>query len=140
MLDVLKETALFIVIGSTLFCIFTYVCTWRMYVKAGVEGWWSLIPIANLVKLVKIARIRVTLFIIGIALLIAGIAGRLFVELAILAAVFGIIFIVLWVLFLYIKLFERFGLKKIWWVLVAFFCPLLGYAVIAFNPYVEYEW
>ncbi len=45
-------------IFSLLFSVFIIICVWRMFKKAGKEGWEAIIPIYNTVVLFKIAKIN----------------------------------------------------------------------------------
>lgn len=140
MLDILKDVMLYIGIISLFMSIFSCVCMWRVFTKAGVEGWWSLIPVINYIKLIKISKMNPTLLILGIVGVVAGTISSTFISMAIFIVIFGLILSTVSSIWLYFKLFECFGLKGIIWFLIALLLPLVGCAIIAFNPYVEYEW
>lgn len=140
MFNALKDYIINISISMCLIGVFSAICTWRMFVKAGVEGFWSLVPLANIYKFFKIARNVPVLQILGIILLLVGSIGCKFIKLLFLSSIAGLVVFSVGMILLNVKLFERFGYKSLVWLLVAIACPILGYAVIAFNPYTEYEW
>lgn len=43
----------------------TFYLNWKMFERAAVEGWWSLIPFVNTFKMYKIAKLPVWLFVIS---------------------------------------------------------------------------
>lgn len=57
---------LFIILGLlliTLSLIIMYVCMWKMYEKAAIPGWYSLIPFANIYMIYKMAKLPGWLYI-----------------------------------------------------------------------------
>lgn len=136
------------IVSGIFMIILSFVCTWKTFVKAGEPGWKCLIPFYGNVVMFRIARVKQALFWTSFALVYVGaiLGGMgLVYQNAILSitgalvAVVAVIIMVIKLLWCYIKLFEHFGLKSFWWVFVAFFLPILGFAVIAFNPYMEYD-
>ena len=56
---------LFIILGLlfiTASLIMMYVCTWKMYEKAAIPGWYSLIPFVNIYMIYKMAKLPGWLF------------------------------------------------------------------------------
>ena len=47
---------IFIVLLAITFSIFLLICRWRIFKKAGKEGWESLIPIYNIIILLEIVK------------------------------------------------------------------------------------
>ena len=125
---------------SLLVFIAMFIAMWKVYVKAGVEGWWSIIPIANFIKLCQIAGVKALVVIISFCCLFAGVLVTLFVPLiGGLLSFAGMLVTIISVYVIYVKLFRRFGLKGLLWGLCAVCMPFIGIAVIAFNPYIEYD-
>lgn len=100
-------------IGLFLYCAVIVVCNWRLYTKAGVSGWMSVIPILSSWKWFNIA----------------GFAGWL--------SLIPIANIVLYPISCF-KLYRRFGLGVLL-SLIGLLFPVLPKVCIAFNEYIEYD-
>lgn len=50
---------IFISVGSMILTVLQIICCWKVFVKAGYEGWKCLIPIYNMVITARIANYRV---------------------------------------------------------------------------------
>lgn len=140
MLNVLKTYLVYIGISGLLLVLFNTICTWRLFVKAGVEGFWSLVPVANIFKFLKIANNTPVIQILGILICVVGYFVKGMHKMLFITPIVGLVIFGLGISLMNIKLMERFGYKSFGWILIAVFCPIIGYAVIAFNPYTEYEW
>ena len=86
------------------------VCFWKIFVKAGRPGWFSLIPIYNGIVMVQIA----------------GMSGWWFLAMCI--PVLGLIPAVMWL----IKFAERFG-KGTGFVFGLLFLPIIFYPILGFG-------
>ena len=49
-------TPIFLLLFALAFSIFLLVCRWKIFVKAGKEGWKSIIPIYNIIILIEIVK------------------------------------------------------------------------------------
>ena len=47
---------IFVLLFALAFSIFLLVCRWKIFVKAGKEGWKSIIPIYNIIILIEIVK------------------------------------------------------------------------------------
>lgn len=89
--------------------------SWKVFVKAGYEGWKCLIPYYNMYIMFQIA----------------GMNGWLFLSFMVPCVNIVMTFVLLW------KFFGKFELSM-GIRIASMFIPLIGMAIIAFNPYVEY--
>lgn len=128
------------VISMLLLLIVNCVSMWRVYVKAGVPGWYSLIPIVNIVYLFKIAQYKPWVFLAGIVCEIISLIVMTFnLPVGAVIAMFSAIILFAGYVVLFNKLFMKFGLKAFAWIFAVLLCPAVGLFVIAFNPQVEYD-
>lgn len=95
--------------------VFTYVCNWKIYEKAGIPGWKCLIPFYNSYLLFQLAWGEGLYFLL------------LFVP--------WVNFVVLIILFL--KLAQAFGQEDLFAVGLIFLSPIF-LAILAFNKDIEY--
>lgn len=102
---------------SLLLSIFSIVCYWKIFEKAGIEGWKAIIPFYNFYCMIKIA----------------GLPGWTFVL--VLIPCVGMVF----ALILLYKLGSHFGGSAMG---LLFLVPLVNFgaqAYVAFNPNIEYD-
>ena len=63
------------VIGLSIVLVLTIIAMWKIFTKAGVEGWKSLIPIYNVYVLCKIVGISFWVYVIILPFVVGLIAG-----------------------------------------------------------------
>lgn len=97
-------------------CIFTIVCNWKVFKKAGKNGWEAIIPIYNIVVLLKITKLPLWY------LLLFFIPFVNFVAL----------------ILIYIELAKKFGQSTLFGIGLAFFTPIFM-AILAFNKNYVYQ-
>lgn len=105
--------------------VFQIVCQWKVYKKAGKNGWEAIIPIYNAWVLFEISGYPGWIALIALACVIPVVGA--FVGIAIL--VFEILAAM--------SLAEKFGKEKVFGLLLAF-VPVVGYAILAFGD-AEYD-
>ncbi len=98
-------------IGGLIVGIFAVVCLWMVFVKAGEPGWYAVIPIWNVLSLLRIAGRPwwwiLLLLIPGINIVVSALAM--------------------------ISLGRSFGRSTAFSVLLLFFCQVIGLAILAFG-------
>lgn len=105
------------VIISLLLSVFSIVCCWKMFEKAGVEGWKALIPFYNFYCMIKIAGLPGWTFLLMLIPCVGGI----------------------YALVVTFKLGTHFGGTVMG---VMFLIPFINFgaqAYVAFSPNVEYD-
>lgn len=93
-----------------LFVIFEIVCMWKVYKKAGVPGWASIVPIYNIIVLFKLANIPMWMFIL------------LFIPLLNFYPMYLV----------YTALADRLGKSRIYGILLLII-PVIIYPILAFS-------
>ena len=122
-LDVLDSTSLWVeqfantswtstsaIVTSVIFCIWSIICRWKMFQKAGLPGWWAIIPFYNIFLRFKMA----------------GMSGWWVLSLLI-APVFLIAFIVS-----FFKVAKNFGKSGWFWLGLWFLNPIF-IGILAFD-------
>ena len=107
--------------------VFAIVVQWKLFTKAGKEGWYALIPIYNLVVLQEIAGFKwyyVFIYLVTGVPLIGPFIGGLV--------------LIFWNIVLNVKIAKSFGKEVGFGVGMAFF-TLIFRAIIAFDKSVEYK-
>ena len=97
-------------------CIFTIVCNWKVFKKAGKNGWEAIIPIYNIVVLLEITKLPMwylILFFIPFANFVA-------------------------LIIIYIELAKKFGQSTLFGIGLTFFTPIFM-AILAFNKNYVYQ-
>ena len=97
-------------------CIFTIVCNWKVFKKAGKHGWEAIIPIYNIVVLLEITKLPMwylILFLIPVGNFVA-------------------------LILIYIELAKKFGQSTLFGLGLAFFTPIFM-AILAFNKNYVYQ-
>lgn len=143
--------------------IFTLVCSWKIYSKAGEHGWACLIPFYNEYINFKVAKKKVLfipyliatiLFSIAISVLLVCAIGAMFMAIApnrpdldamlITMAISGIISLLLMVALLVINIIHSIALAKAFNQGIAFaigliFVPIVFRAILAFSNNIQYN-
>ena len=97
-------------------CIFTIVCNWKVFKKAGKNGWEAIIPIYNVVVLLEITKLPMWYLIL------------FFIP--------GVNFVAL--ILIYIQLAKKFGQSTLFGIGLIFFTPIFM-AILAFNKNCVYQ-
>lgn len=97
-------------------CIFTIVCNWKVFKKAGKNGWEAIIPIYNFIVLLEITKLPMWYLIL------------LFIPFANFIAL----------ILIYIELAKKFGQSTLFGIGLAFFTPIFM-AILAFNKNYVYK-
>lgn len=117
----------FVIAIAVIFIVFTIVGNYKLFQKAGYNGWEAIVPFYNLWILVKIAGLKEYWFIGLVATYLANIIGRggEFFTIAAIVAMFaraGVSY----------NLSKKFNKSETWFILSLFFSgitlPLLGYS------------
>ena len=115
------------IIIAIAWAVFYYIGLWKMFKKAGKQGWESIIPIYNTWILVEIAGLKNYWFIISLAPTL----GSLITDNALLSWVFSIASLLANVAIVY-NISKKFSKDTTWFILSIFFggitLPLLGYS------------
>lgn len=106
---------IFISVGSMILTVLQIICCWKVFVKAGYEGWKCLIPIYNLVITARIAKLS------------GACALLLFIPFV------GMLFSIV----MKFRICKSFKMGTGLFILSLLF-PIMAYFCIAFNPYAEY--
>ena len=108
------------------------VSTWKLFEKAGEEGWKILIPIYNAYTMAKIGTGNGWLiFAPFIGALVSGFIGEGFIAGIVMLVVFAIM---IYVQFSFIKRFADTGLA-----VLAMFIPIIVYPIVAFGDKYKYD-
>lgn len=97
-------------------CIFTIVCNWKVFKKAGKNGWEAIVPIYNIIVLLEITKLPMwylILFLIPVGNFVA-------------------------LLLIYIELAKKFGQSTLFGIGLAFLTPIFM-AILAFNKNYVYQ-
>lgn len=133
-------------IVTLLLSIFSIVCWWKLFTKAGKPGWGSLIPIYNTILMLDVAGMSwkwiLAPFISVIVVFLGAILGAL-LDIPVLIIVGFIIFVIMLIMYyiafvfmLPFKVARNFGKGDGFAILTVFFSPIC-YAILAFGDAVH---
>lgn len=115
------------IIIAIAWAVFYYIGLWKMFKKAGKEGWEAIVPVYSTWVLVEIAGLKNYWFIISLAPTL----GSLITDNALLSWVFSIASLLANVAIVY-NISKKFSKDTTWFILSIFFggitLPLLGYS------------
>ena len=115
------------IIVAIAWAVFYYIGLWKLFKKAGKEGWEAIVPVYSTWVLVEIAGLKNYWFIISLAPTL----GSLITDNALLSGVFSIASLLANVAIVY-NISKKFNKDTTWFILSIFFggitLPLLGYS------------
>ena len=123
---------IFIVLILLAVSVFSIICTWKVFKKAGKQGWEAIVPFYSAWILNEISGLNWWWFLLAISGAIVGVLGiPLLSELAPLAALLANINMAY-------NLSKKFNKDNGFFVLLALI-PLIGYAMLAFDQKANYD-
>ncbi len=121
-----------LIVFLILFCIlviaagvFQIVCQWKVYQKAGKEGWEAIVPIYNSWVLFEISGYPGWIALFAIGCCVPFVNFLIAIGLCVMEVIAAL------------SLAEKFGKEKVFGLLLAF-VPIVGYAILAFGN-AEYD-
>lgn len=122
----MKFSDIFLLILSIIAFAFIIISRWELFVKKGKPGWASIIPIYNIIILLKVAKVNLlNLIIIIMFSILTGINNENL-------QLIGSLGIMIYDLVIAIKITKAFNKSAIFGILLFLF-PYLGYMILGFG-------
>lgn len=128
----MNQQVLMMAIPGIIISLLSIVCLWKIFVKAGKPGWFSIIPVFDFITLYQIADAIIVLVVELVAAVVFSRICTIENDICLIGS-FVCLFITIVTSFIFpIKLSKKFG-KGIGFAILLILFPIIGYPMLAFG-------
>lgn len=130
--NVISQTMTAVAIPSLIITVFAILCQWKILSKAGKPGWFSIIPILNIISLYQIADALKFLLIQIVGSVVFSVICNIKGDMFLIGSFICLFAIIISSFALPLKLAKRFNKGALFGILLMFL-PIIGYPMLAFG-------